>query len=58
MLTLSNTQGFSQETIDKMNAEVSKWMETEISKMLVEIDGYESVLKYYERVMMKKYRGA
>lgn len=54
MLTLENTQGFNQDTLDKMNAEVESIMDSEY---IAYYHDYEDFLYETEKKVLARYGG-
>jgi hypothetical protein len=54
MLTKDNTEGFTQEELEKMNAEVQKEMMNYDPKY----NDYEDYLQWAEEIVLKKHGGA
>jgi hypothetical protein len=58
MLTLENTEGFDQETLDKMNEEVQELIKVTFVEEEYPDAIYNDCLKWAENEVLKKYGGA
>ena len=58
MLTMDNTEGFSQEELDKMNAEVEEEMYNFPMDERGNLPEYYNAIRQAEEKILKKYGGA
>jgi hypothetical protein len=58
MLTMDNTEGFTQDELDKMNDEVEEYFKMYWPTMTQDDANYYECLQWAEEKVLKKYGGA